>query len=123
VAEVDRKELVRVSELALFLGYTADGVDSEAADPSGPVVTGTQLAVRHRACPVDLSPDGDRAMSLAELGVEELAARLARTEAALARARSRRAVRAADAVRRVQHGRSVADLRAAWRLLRGGSER
>ena len=123
VGEDEHRELARASELASFLRYTVDGVDSAAADPSGPVVTGTQLAVRHRACPVDLSPDDDRAMGLAELGVDELAARLVRSEAALARARSRRTVRAADALRRVQHGRSVADLRAAWRLLRGGSER
>jgi hypothetical protein len=123
VGDHERAELVRVSELAAFLGYTADGFDGAAADPAGLIVTGTRLAVRHRACPVDLTPDDARAMSLAELGVEELAARLGRTEAALARTRSRRAVRAADAVRRVQHGRSVADLRAAWRLLRGGSER
>jgi hypothetical protein len=123
VGDHERAELVRVSELAAFLGYTADGFDGAAPDPAGLIVTGTRLAVRHRACPVDLTPDDARAMSLAELGVEELAARLGRTEAALARTRSRRAVRAADAVRRVQHGRSVADLRAAWRLLRGGSER
>jgi hypothetical protein len=123
VGDHERAELVRVSELAAFLGYTADGFDGAAADAAGLIVTGTRLAVRHRACPVDLTPDDARAMSLAELGVEELAARLGRTEAALARTRSRRAVRAADAVRRVQHGRSVADLRAAWRLLRGGSER
>ncbi len=123
VGEDERAELGRVSELAAFLGYTADGVDSAQAGAADLIVTGTRLAARHRASPVDLTPADDRAMSLAELGVEELAARLARTEAARARARSRRAVRAADAVRRVQHGRSVADLRAAWRLLRGGSER
>ncbi len=129
VGEDERGELERASDLAAFLGYAADGVEGVDGtgggwrDPAGLVATGTRLAVRHRACPVDLTPEDHRAMSLAELGVEELAARLARTEAALARARSRRAVRAADAVRGVQHGRSVADLRAAWRLLRGGSER
>jgi hypothetical protein len=77
------------------------------------------LTARHRSRPVDLVPEDDRRMGLAELGVEELAARLARTEAALARARSRRVVRVGDAVRRVQHGRSMQDLRAAWRILRG----
>jgi len=113
----DRSELARVAELAQFLGYDADG--PAAPGPDRPVATGTELAARRTARPVDLAPEGDRSLGLAELGVEELAARLARTEAALARARSRRAVRAGDAVRRVQHGRSVADLRAAWRLLRG----
>ncbi len=123
VGDHERGKLVRASELAAFLGYTGDGVEGATAVPAGLIVTGKQLALRHRACPVDLTPDDDRAMSLAELGVDEMAARLARTEAALVRTRSRRAVRAADAVRRVQHGRSTADLRAAWRLLRGGSER
>ncbi len=121
VGEDERRELARTSELAGFLGYTPSGRDEGGSDCL--IVTGSELAARHRACPVDLTPDDDRAMGLAELGVEELAARLARSEAALARARSRRAVRAADAVRRVQHGRSLADLRAAWRLLHGGSER
>jgi hypothetical protein len=120
----DRRELARVAGLAEFLGYVAD-VPAGVADTAGqggrgrPVATGTELAARRATRPVDLTPEGDRRLGLAELGVEELAARLARTEAALARARSRRVVRAGDAVRRVQHGRSLADLRAAWRLLRG----
>ena len=126
--EGDRAELLRVAGLADFLGYQASGpADSaERSDqepPARPVVTGTELAARRAGRAVDLTPGTDRRLGLAELGVEELAARLARTEAALARARSRRAVRVGDAVRRVQHGRSVEDLRAAWRLLRGEPRR
>jgi hypothetical protein len=56
-----------------------------------------------------LDPDADP---------RELALALARTERALARARSRRAVRWVDALRRVQQGRSVEDVRAAWALTR-----
>lgn len=128
VTDGDRSELVRVAALAEFLGYSAEdphdvaGAPSQEAPPHC-VVTGTELAARRRIRPVDLTPGSDRRMGLAELGVEELAARLARTEAALERARSRRAVRIGDAVRRVQHGRSVADLRAAWSLLRDESGR
>ena len=124
----DRSELVRVAALARFLDYDAESPADVAGaasqgDPPRCVVTGTELAARRRTRPVDLTPQGDRRMSLAELGVEELAARLARTEAALERARSRRAVRVGNAVRRVQHGRSAADLRAAWRMLLGESGR
>jgi hypothetical protein len=129
VSDVDRGELARVAELAEFLDYAAQAPHLDDADPASRatpprwLVTGTELAVRHSVRQVDLTPEDDRRMGLAELGVEELAARLVRTEAALARARSRRAVRAGDAVRRVQHGRSVQDLRAAWRMLRGDSGR
>lgn len=128
VSVEERAELARVAELAAFLGYAAQAPDVDTqttgrGDRGRLLVTGTELATRHQGRPVDLRPEGDRGMGLAELGVDELAARLARSEAALARARSRRAVRAGDAVRRVQHGRSVEDLRAAWRLLRGGPGR
>jgi hypothetical protein len=128
VSAADRSELAPVAALAEFFYYAAQGPTGclDAASPGHlppSVVTGTELAVRRQSLPVDLTPQRDRRMGLAELGVEELAARLARTEAALSRARSRRAVRAGDAVRRVQHGRSLADLRAAWRLLRGESGR
>lgn len=49
----------------------------------------------------------------------ELAARLDRVEKTLARVRSRRAVRLGDAMRTVQHGRSVQDVRTAYDRLRG----
>lgn len=50
---------------------------------------------------------------------EELAEQLARVEKALARTRSRRAVRIGDAIRKVQHGRSWQDVRDAAALIRG----
>ncbi|MEP6667075.1 MAG: sulfotransferase [Nocardioidaceae bacterium] len=50
---------------------------------------------------------------------EQLAKRLSQVEGALARTRSRKAVRMADAFRKVQHGRSWQDLRKAWGILRG----
>ena len=124
VTDVDRAELSRVAGLAEFLGYEVDALsdgtaDADRAGAPCPVVTGTGLAGRRTAHPVDLTPDTDRRLGLAELGLEELAERLVRTEAALTRVRTRRAVRVGDAVRGVQHGRSLADLREAWRMLRG----
>ncbi len=53
-----------------------------------------------------------------EVRPAELARRLAQVEAALARTRGRRAVRLADAARRVQRGRTWADVKAAAAMLR-----
>jgi hypothetical protein len=59
------------------------------------------------------------AQPAADLDAAQLAARLARVERTLARVRTRRLVRAGDALRRVQKGRSLHDVRSAWSLLRG----
>ena len=67
----------------------------------------------------DLSYSFPPSTALHQGSAEELAARLAHVEGALARVRSRRAVRVADAMRTVQHGRSLEDVRRAWTLLRG----
>jgi Sulfotransferase family len=121
VDDDDRRELRRAGTLAAFLGYDVD------PDGSRPmplpwdrtrIVTGTDLARRRLDAPVNLAPDANPRPPLAEVSVEELAARLVRVEGALARVRSRRAVRVVDAMRRVQHGRSLADVRAAWHVLR-----
>ena len=49
----------------------------------------------------------------------QLAIRLDQVESALARVRSRKSVRLSDAIRTIQHGRSVRDVRAAYARLRG----
>lgn len=123
VGPEDRRELSGVGWLADFLGY--DATSPEVCAPGSPprrpavgIVTGQDLAVRHRTWPTDVSLDADHRPRLEELSVEELAARLTRAEAALARVRSRRAVTLVDAIRKVQHGRSLEDLRAAWQVLR-----
>jgi hypothetical protein len=123
IAPEDLRELAGAAELAGFLGYdvTTPGPPADWSVPGRPqarVVTGTELAERRRSHPVPLSSPATRRPGLEELGVEELAARLARAEAALSRVRSRRAVRLVDAARKVQHGRSRDDLRAAWQVLR-----
>jgi len=114
--------LEAVADLARFFGYEA--LDPEPTTPvpgwSASVATGQDLAHRvvavrgrvdfnhrHPPMPIDTDPT-------------HLSARLHQVEQALDRTRSRRAVRLADAVRKVQHGRSPASVKAAWRLLRGG---
>ena len=116
----DCRELRRIGTLAAFLGYAADPNGSRPAplpwDRTG-IATGTDLARRRLDAP-ELSLDVDRRPHLVDLSAVELAARLTRAEAALARVRSRRAVRVVDALRNVQQGRSLADVRAAWQVLR-----
>jgi hypothetical protein len=116
----DRRELERIEDLAAFLGY---GVEPEASGPAPPswdrtgIATGTELARRHLDAP-EVSFEVDRRPPLIDASAEELAARLTRAEAALARVRARRTVRVVDALRRVQHGRSLADVVVAWSVLR-----
>ena len=116
----DWRELRRIGTLAAFLGYDADPNGFRPApipwDRTG-IATGTDLARRRLDAP-ELSLDVDRRPDLVGASAEELAARLTAAEQALARVRSRRAVRVVDALRKVQHGRSRADVRAAWRVLR-----
>jgi hypothetical protein len=109
----ERAELRGIATLAAFLGYDTEPVESGTPAPWEGITTGTALSRRRREAP-DLSLDVDRRPLLLEASPEDLAARLARAEAALARVRSRRAVRLVDAWRKVQHGRSVTDVRAAW---------
>jgi hypothetical protein len=118
VGAADLRELDGVSALAGFFGYDATSPDVDDDSWPSPFVTGRALAGRLRDWPGDIPPATSHRPRLEDLGVEELAARLARAEAALSRVRSRRAVRLVDALRRVQHGRSRADLRAAWLVLR-----
>jgi hypothetical protein len=124
----DYQALETTAALAGFFGYDAvDPVLRERLTPTSGslqwMVTGDDLAQRKHdwAGRVDF---GSRPPSLAvDASPEELAERLARVERALARTRSRRAVRMGDAFRKVQHGRSVRDLREAWSLLRRPQDR
>ncbi len=122
MAAEDSQALAEVSQLAAFFGY--DPLDPHVS-PFGwgePVVKhavlGDLLADRWARLGGRLSIAPPAHLSYADASPEELAQRLAQVEAALARTRTRRAVRMADAVRRVQRGRSAADLRAAWTLVR-----
>jgi hypothetical protein len=118
----DRGALERTAPLAALFGYppydAADRVRLDAAGRHRWTLRGGDVArlregsrgrVDGESRPSAPSPDADP---------DELARRLSHVEAALARTRSRRAVRLADAMRGLQHGRSWSDVTAVWRALR-----
>jgi hypothetical protein len=80
---------------------------------------GDELLERCRSLEAGAHGQGGATVMYPDADPRELALALARTQQALARVRSRRTVRWVDALRRVQHGRSVDDVRAAWALVRG----
>jgi hypothetical protein len=82
------------------------------------LVTGDDLQLRRHEWADRVDFEHRPPPPLVDASPEELAARLARVEQALARTRSRRSVRIGEAVRTVQRGRSPAAVRAAWALLR-----
>lgn len=120
--EQDLDQLRSVSSLTAFLGY--DAVDPAEREPLadgdwGWLAPGPALARRRASWSDRVDFERRAALPLVDVSPHELAARLERTEQALRRARSRRSVRAVDALRKVQHGRSLADARAAWAIVRG----
>jgi hypothetical protein len=97
----------RVGELARFLGYDPDrpGTSGPLVDGGGTgrgrLLTGDELADRQRgAGAVPLEASGESVV-MPEMDATELAKRLRQAEAALARMRSRRAVRWTNSLRRV----------------------
>lgn len=120
----DVAALQKVAPLAGFLGYdsaTSPGRTEpapEAADRRW-LTDGDALAERRLAWGDRVDFDQQPPTLAIDASPEELAARLAQVEQALARTRSRRSVRASEALRRVQRGRSVQDVREAWAVLRG----
>jgi hypothetical protein len=116
-------QLEATVDLARFFGY--DPVDPESGErltsEDGERVwmpNGDDLALRRHQWRDRIDFDSRPNTVVVHASAQELAIQLARVEQALARARSRRAVRVADALRRVQHGRSAKDLRDAWALVR-----
>jgi hypothetical protein len=119
----DHQALQDTAALAAFFGY-------ESADPSERVrldsrashrrwlVDGSDLARRRAGWQDRVDFNEQPPTLLIDASPEELAKRLAEVEQALARTRNRRAVRAGDALRKVQRGRSLRDVRDAWALLR-----
>ena len=110
--------------LAGFFGYAP--LDPDVRHRLGPdaetgpcLVTGTDLARRRHEWSDRVTFERRPPAALPDGTVEELAGRLAHAESVIARVRSRRAVRLADAARTIQHGRSLQDLRRAWTLVRG----
>jgi hypothetical protein len=123
LSDGERRALERTVPLAALFGYPPDIAahgGTGRLEPTSPrrwTLTGDDVAGLlerwdGRDDVVDVPPvpalDADPA---------ELARRLSHVEAALARVRSRRAVRLADAARRLQHGRSWADVKGVWNAL------
>jgi hypothetical protein len=98
----------RAGPLAAFFGYDAErpGTPGPLVPPGGAgprrLLTGSGLADKQRGPGAARLGDRAEAMIMPEMSPAELAKRLQRAEAALARIRSRRAVRWSDAVRRAQ---------------------
>lgn len=121
-----------VAELADFFGYSPTGTgpapaagESASADSSQQpgarrwTLTGDNVARRRAAYADRVDFDATPPTLAIDADPQELARRLAQVEAALDRTRTRRAVRIADAMRRVQRGRSWRDVRAVWSSVRG----
>lgn len=123
LSEVSPAELAeletRCSALAELLGYPGPlSAPSQAARSGARLVDGAGLAARagQIASLVDLG--GSATIVDPETDLQDLAARLAHAEAALARVRSRRVVMLSEALRRARKDRSPASLRAVWRAAR-----
>jgi hypothetical protein len=118
ITDAQREALAAAVTLSSIFGYTATGTGPFPAGTHQWTASGKEIAERCAEYPGVLE---QRALGLQlalDADPEELARRLAQVEAALARTRARRAVRLADAVRRVQRGRTWADVKAATAMLR-----
>lgn len=119
----DYLALQRTAGLADFFGYQPDDpTPCQQLTPSETsrkwVADGDDLSRRRLDWEGRVDFDQQTSTPVIDARPEELAARLAGVEQALVRVRSRRAVRLVDAFRKVQKGRSVRDVRAAWSILR-----
>jgi hypothetical protein len=118
-APADHDALEGAAALAGFLGYESrtgrepDGVVTDTPDQVW-LSDGADLARRREVWRDRVDFDHHPPTLPIDASAEELAERLARVERALERVRSRRAVRAADALRKAQHARSLRDLQDAW---------
>jgi hypothetical protein len=123
VTAQDYEALRYIADLAGFFGYDAtDPAISQPMLAAGGsrswVATGDDLLVRRREWADRADFERRPPSPVVDASPEELAARLARAEQALARTRSSRSVRLGQALRTVQRGRSPAAVRAAWALVR-----
>jgi hypothetical protein len=118
VTDSQRAALAAAARLGRVFGYTTTGTDPFPAGTQQLTATGKELAARCADDPGVLDRSGPTVQLALDADPAELARRLAQVEAALARTRARRAVRWAEAARRVQRGRTWADVKAAGALLR-----
>jgi hypothetical protein len=117
ITDAERDQLAAAGPLGAVFGYTAAGTGPFPSGAHRWTATGTELARRCAEQPGVLDRGADVQLAM-DADPAELARRLAQVEAALARTRGRRAVRCADAARRVQRGRTWADVKAASVMLR-----
>jgi len=118
VTDAQRSALAVAAPLGEVFGYTATGAGPFPGDRFRMTATGKELGARCAERPGVLDRTDAVTPHLLDADPADLARRLARVEAALARTRARRAVRFADAARRVQRGRTWADVKAATAMLR-----
>lgn len=119
----NKQTLQGIDDLAAFFGYDPlNAYDRMPLPCSGGrkwLPDGRDLLVRRTAWSGRIDFDERRQAVVADADPVELATRLARVEGTLARVRSRKSVRLSDAIRTVQHGRSMRDVTAAYARLRG----
>jgi hypothetical protein len=114
-----RDALAVAAPLGEIFGYAGIGADPFPGGTRQWTMGGKELAERCAERPGVLEKGPEVQLAL-DADPAELARRLAQVEAALARTRARKAVRLAEATRRVQRGRTWADVKAAWVTLRHG---
>lgn len=122
VTPADREALESNADLAEFVGYQPLGGPGAAApSPGGSrlLLDGAEVARRRAQWAGRIDFDRRPPTLSIDANPEELAMRLEQVEQALARTRSRRSVRASEAFRKVQRGRSLRDVREAWTAIRG----
>lgn len=113
-----REALAVAFPLGEVVGYTPTGVGPFPAGTRQWTANGKELAQRCAEHPGVLDRSDLAVQPAFDADPAELARRLAQVEAALARTRARRAVRLADAARRVQRGRTWTDVKAAVAMVR-----
>jgi sulfotransferase family protein len=118
ITDAQRDSLAVAAPMAEVFGYSPTRTGPFPGTAHEWIASGSELALRCARHPGVLEPVGPAAQLALDADPQELVRRLAQVEAALTRTRTRRAVRFADATRRVQRGRSWADLRAAWAMVR-----
>jgi hypothetical protein len=122
--DADRAGLARVAPLTAYFGYQSnDPLDrcrlTEKLSARSWIVTGNELALRRRAWSREVDFDARPPTLAIEASPEDLASRLQMAEQHIARIQSAKAVRVGEALRQLQHGRSLRNVQRAWSTIRG----
>jgi len=122
ITAADSEALQAHAGLSEFVGYQPVGTAGAAARSAGAsdlLWDGAEVARRQAQWAGRIDFERRPPTLSIDASPEELAVRLEQVEQALARTRSRRSVRASEAFRKVQRGRSLRDVREAWTVIRG----